>query len=222
MSNDSKNYMMGISLGNPVFQTSLFERIFPWLDSLGAERFEMILADKLECINFMVRRRMSLDIAVSAARKRASDLGKIIFATVRGQNVHAVPIIESESVYRNTKLFEDVLAGIKAAYARRGRFCEDINNQVRVNLHALNRDFVDQHIDRLSLYVQEELALFYVYFSLRPDTIEVYPGKNLHVKEAMFRGEYLNELDCRPLSKMPMFIDISRMVPTAERGHHAA
>lgn len=207
---DFVNYIMGVSLGNRTFTRDFAEHLFSCLAPPSRGHLEILLCDTLETINFRVRRNMSHEYAKIAARAKASELRDMFINLSRGNDRSLKVVLESQSGYRQLPQFNLLLAEIQKAYKERAKFFHDVNDQVRLNLVNVRKSFLEAHLEELSEYVQEELALFYTYFSFRPEVVEIYPGPNLYVKEQLFSGAYLSEIPHGTLTHIPRFIDLSK------------
>ena len=128
--------------------------------------------------------------------------------------------LESEALatFFSRTEYEEVVLRLEEAYLRRARFYRDVRQQVMKNLKRRTEtygfSFIEDNLDSLSEYIIRELAFFYLYFSKWPETVEVYPGDNLFVKERLFEGKYEELADLRS-GRLPTFQNVSFLSKSA-------
>lgn len=217
------SYVLGVSLGNRVFTEAFANRLFEWLKTQPVTKLDVLLGDSLERINYRVRRGVPEEVATRMASKRAEELRRVFSVATDTGGARVNVLLESESGYRECREFEKAKADLNRAYERRGQVYRDVNHQVQRNLlHVTDQRLVSERLEELAIYVLEEVALFYSYFMANPSAVEIYPGENLLVKDKFFVGQYDQEGCSGRLVNLPMFINISDLIPNTNHSHAAA
>lgn len=209
----AEHALMGVSLANRAFTKKFGGRLCDWVLARDIGCLRVVIFDEIEAINYVVFRGMTQQAARAAARQRGHDFERMFNRLFVGRGLGFSVELESESVTRNHPLYESVLAELLAAYRRNESFAEDVRTQVLTNLSARIEHYGLERIESAMPwfveYVLKEIAFLELWFRLTLDTLELYPGPNLVVKERLWRGEYPELPGFKRFEGERRFLDVS-------------
>lgn len=118
-----------------------------------------------------------------------------MFATVFNKfDGRYLSICESETDIVQDDSYKAILNELMQAFQEEDDFSADVKRQVLENLRCRTEhygpDFVLQSVNELVHYIIGEIAFFEAYWLKYPNSMEIYPGQNLNVKEKIWAGQY--------------------------------
>ena len=185
-----------------------------WLKINGADHCDVIVFDDIEAINYVIFRNMRPSKARIIAHKRGNDLNRMFNSVFANTSSDYVCSKESESEIKKSQKYSQLRRRLYQAYEKNPQFREDVELQVIDNLkQRIDRygsGYILDNIHELGQYVLDEIAFFEAYYSRYPNYVEIYPGKILFVKKALWEGKYPSLKDLARREK-PRYVEISHL-----------
>ncbi len=196
---DTDFVLMGVSLSNKIFTRQRVGAIFDWCDRQPPFDFLVWLGDDLEAINFEVFKGMAPSGALSRARSRGQDIHAMFMKAFREKpNRHfRLERVATHQDMVTDPAYADAIAQaagtLDTLFKDNDAFREDVLRQVAANFASGTKstDALDTPVlTRLADYILGELSVFLGLYKARGALVEIYPGRNLFVKERLIRGHY--------------------------------
>lgn len=149
---------IGISIGNKWFTPDNIFELIKWSLDKSKDKVVVYVADSIHAINISVRSRRNMD----AARRLALKAGEDIFVKVKDK----IKELPSEQINRLlfvkwNEIIDDgynkKLEYLRDLYSGNSSFKETIHSIVRSHTSNENREFSNDDINTLGLYIIEEL-----------------------------------------------------------------
>lgn len=209
-----RHAVMGVSLANRKFTRRFVRGMHAFADESGFSRLEVVVFDEIESINYCVFRGIDREEALRIARNRGREIHRMFEGVFRQRRAESCSCeCESSSPIKRMEAYEKVLCDMRRAYCEGERFAHDVDRQVLQNLKSrteqYGEDFVLARVGKLVEYIFGEIAFFEVYWRLHRESVEVYPGPNLFVKENMWLGAYPGLETYRRADGGSYFVDVS-------------
>ena len=212
MNADLTRAIMGVSLANRAFSKKFVVRLCKWTQAKKIAKLKVVIFDDIEAINYQVFRGVSRDKAHEISRRRGLEIQRMFLSIFCREELSHECEIESETDIRSCNQYKIILKEFSEALQKDRKFRQDVEAQVLENLKGrtehYGRTFVLSKVPDLMFYIIGEMVFFEIYHLGNPGSIELYPGKNLMVKERLWAGEYNSLINYRRIG-LKHFVDVS-------------
>lgn len=209
---------MGVSLGNKAFNGRFARNFVQYAVGQNCSKVVVFLGDFIERINYVTFSNYEEDRAVGVSLGRAENLRTMFLKSIRSVDIADVEIqIVLESEIRRDIVYhadiDDARLCLNACMSKKA-FRIDLKRQLFQNLGAkvdrFGENFVGERSHYLEGYIIGELEIFYALYKRFGSVVELYPGREMVVKQRFFEGFY----GCDRCPGLPLdyeYIDIASL-----------
>ncbi len=174
------NIFIGISLGNKYFLTNNLKQYILWALENTKEDVLILIADRIQAINYEVLNQYSKNMAEVLAIKKGIEVKHSIENIIKGLPKSKQKLIKICLWYsaRKSDYYKDKIKIIIEEFENNPEFHNFIIKIVKENLGKKCNNLNKSQLERLSLYVLDELPILLngVEFAGKIYTLHPYPG----------------------------------------------
>lgn len=176
------NIFIGISLGNKFFSKENLRKYIKFSIERTKEKVLILIADKIQAINYNARNKLSMETAINKAIKQGDKIQNILNELINelpNQTKDKIIILRWNDLENNStrKIF---LNKLYVNYNKNGKFQEKISQIVKEYSSKEDRNFSKESLQKMQKYLVEELPEFLrgVKFQEEDFNLYIYPKDN--------------------------------------------
>lgn len=176
------NIFIGISLGNKFFSKENLRKYIKFSIERTKEKVLILIADKIQAINYNARNKLSMETAINKAIKQGDKIQNILNELINelpNQTKDKIIILRWNDLENDStrKIF---LNKLYVNYNKNGKFQEKISQIVKEYSSKEDRNFSKESLQKMQKYLVEELPEFLrgVKFQEEDFNLYIYPKDN--------------------------------------------
>jgi len=174
------NIFVGISLGNKYFTKENIKKYILWALENTKDDVLVLIADKNHAINYEVLNGYNPERALQVALRKGIETEESVRKIVRGlpkEKHHLIKVCKWEDA-RKSSYYQDKIKIFLDEFQNNSKFHDFIIQIIKENLNAKSDNLNSNELDKLALYVLDELPIILngVKFEGKIYDLHPYPG----------------------------------------------